>query len=114
MPKKQFHISLVNKKVYDITERKNFCSNNCFKASNFIKEQMLTSPLWMRNQENVPEFKLMIEVNTLLNNNISKDVNDQSLVNSKSIENSYKTDSVDDSNFSNNSLNFSKLTISDE
>lgn len=59
MPKKQYHISLITNKVYDITERKNFCSNGCFKESNFIKEQMLTSPLWMRNQETIPEFKLM-------------------------------------------------------
>lgn len=61
MPKKQFHISLATKKVYDITERKYFCTNHCFKASNFIKEQLLTSPLWMRNQIIVPEFKLMTE-----------------------------------------------------
>lgn len=59
MPKKQYHISLQTNKVYDITERKHFCSNACFKESSFIKEQMLTSPLWMRNQEKIPEFKLM-------------------------------------------------------
>ena len=36
--------------VYDITERKNFCSNNCFKRSNFLKAQVSTSPLWLREK----------------------------------------------------------------
>ncbi|GAB0099355.1 Putative RNA polymerase II subunit B1 CTD phosphatase RPAP2 homolog [Sergentomyia squamirostris] len=59
IPKKQFHISLQTNKVYDITERKNFCSNNCFKASNYLKVQLLTSPLWLRDVEDIPEFKLL-------------------------------------------------------
>ncbi|XP_065088213.1 putative RNA polymerase II subunit B1 CTD phosphatase RPAP2 homolog [Ochlerotatus camptorhynchus] len=59
VPQQKYVISLSNKKVYDITERKNFCSGDCFKASNFIKEQMLTSPLWLRAQEDIPEFKLL-------------------------------------------------------
>ena len=36
--------------VYDITERKNFCSNFCFKRSNFLKAQVSTSPLWLREK----------------------------------------------------------------
>lgn len=59
VPKKQFHISTHSNKVYDITERKNFCSNQCFKASNYIKVQLLTSPLWLRDVEDIPEFKLL-------------------------------------------------------
>ncbi|KAI5734078.1 hypothetical protein M8J77_002156 [Diaphorina citri] len=59
IPKKQYHISTLHNRVFDITERKNFCSNNCFKCSNYIKDQMLTSPLWMRDTERVPDFKLL-------------------------------------------------------
>ena len=53
--KGKFHISLKDKKVYDLAERKLFCSNQCFKASSFLKEQLETSPLWM--QENVKTFQ---------------------------------------------------------
>lgn len=60
MPKKQYQISTVRNKVYDITERKKFCSNNCYKSSIFLKEQVLTTPLWVRKDEDIiPEFKLL-------------------------------------------------------
>ncbi|XP_055710012.1 putative RNA polymerase II subunit B1 CTD phosphatase RPAP2 homolog [Phlebotomus papatasi] len=59
VPKQQFHISMHSNKVYDITERKNFCSNQCFRASNYLKLQLLTSPLWLRDVEDIPEFKLL-------------------------------------------------------
>lgn len=45
--------------MYDITERKKFCSNLCFKSSNYLKEQLLTSPLWLRDQEILPKIKLL-------------------------------------------------------
>lgn len=59
IPTQQYKISVTNKKVYDITERKLFCSAKCFKASNFIKDQLLTSPLWCRDLDEIPEFKLL-------------------------------------------------------
>jgi RNA polymerase II-associated protein 2 len=59
IPSKQFTISAKTNKVYDITERKKFCSSSCFRSSNFVKEQMLTSPLWLRDREEIPEFKLL-------------------------------------------------------
>ena len=46
--KQKFHISTVTNKVYDVEERKQFCSAACFKASNFFKDQLETSPLWLR------------------------------------------------------------------
>ncbi|XP_039430810.1 putative RNA polymerase II subunit B1 CTD phosphatase RPAP2 homolog [Culex pipiens pallens] len=58
IPSQKYAISLASKKVFDITERKNFCSGQCYKASNYIKNQMLTSPLWLRDQEDIPEFRL--------------------------------------------------------
>ncbi|KAI8116442.1 putative RNA polymerase II subunit B1 CTD phosphatase RPAP2 like protein [Lucilia cuprina] len=59
VPTKQYQISTTNNKVYDITDRKKFCSTQCFKASEYIKSQMLTSPLWLRHQEIIPQFKLL-------------------------------------------------------
>jgi len=46
--KQKFHISTVTNKVYNVEERKQFCSAVCFKASNFFKDQLETSPLWLR------------------------------------------------------------------
>ncbi|XP_076272598.1 putative RNA polymerase II subunit B1 CTD phosphatase RPAP2 [Rhynchophorus ferrugineus] len=59
MPKKQYFISTKSNKVYDITERKNFCSNFCYKASLHIKKQIDNSPLWLRKLEDIPEYKLL-------------------------------------------------------
>ncbi|XP_059220932.1 putative RNA polymerase II subunit B1 CTD phosphatase RPAP2 homolog [Stomoxys calcitrans] len=59
VPTKQYQISTTSNKVYDITDRKKFCSTHCYKASEYIKSQMLTSPLWMRHQEIIPNFKLL-------------------------------------------------------
>jgi len=44
----KFHISLRDKKVYDTEERKKFCCGICFKASNFLRAQLDSSPLWLR------------------------------------------------------------------
>ncbi|OXU31227.1 hypothetical protein TSAR_014761 [Trichomalopsis sarcophagae] len=57
--KQRYQISLKDKKVYDISKRKNFCSPGCFGASNFLLEQMLTSPLWMRDNEEIPKFRIL-------------------------------------------------------
>ncbi|XP_013775775.1 putative RNA polymerase II subunit B1 CTD phosphatase RPAP2 isoform X2 [Limulus polyphemus] len=51
LPSQRYHISLRTKKVYDITERKQFCSNQCFKASKYFKQQLSTSPIWLREDE---------------------------------------------------------------
>lgn len=60
IPKQQFIISTAQNKVYDITERKKFCSNKCFKSSVYLREQILTSPLWVRREDDIlPEFKLL-------------------------------------------------------
>lgn len=60
MPKKQYQISTEHNKVYDLTERKKFCSNDCYKSSIFLKEQVLTTPLWVRKEEDIiPDFKLL-------------------------------------------------------
>ncbi|XP_078042222.1 putative RNA polymerase II subunit B1 CTD phosphatase rpap2 isoform X2 [Augochlora pura] len=55
----QYHISTKRNKVYDVTRRKNFCSSRCYGACNYLLEQMLTSPLWLRDKEEIPHFKVM-------------------------------------------------------
>ncbi len=37
--------------MYDITERKNFCSDECFRRSSFLKQQVSTVPLWLREKK---------------------------------------------------------------
>lgn len=55
----QYHISTRKNKVYDISRRKNFCSSPCYGAANFLLEQMLESPLWLREKEDIPVFQIL-------------------------------------------------------
>lgn len=59
VPKKMYKISTKENKVYDITDRKNYCSNICYKAGVFLKEQLYTSPLWLRDCELPVEYKTL-------------------------------------------------------
>nr|XP_057923248.1 putative RNA polymerase II subunit B1 CTD phosphatase rpap2 [Doryrhamphus excisus] len=59
IPKQRYTISTKPNKVYDITERKCFCSNFCYKASKEFEVQISTTPLWLRQHESPPEIKLM-------------------------------------------------------
>ncbi|XP_047114288.1 putative RNA polymerase II subunit B1 CTD phosphatase RPAP2 [Schistocerca piceifrons] len=59
IPNQQYKICTTQNKVYDLTERKNFCSNHCYKAAKYLKDQLLTSPLWLRDKEEIPPFKLL-------------------------------------------------------
>ncbi|KAK0040713.1 RNA polymerase II subunit B1 CTD phosphatase RPAP2 isoform X3 [Biomphalaria pfeifferi] len=58
IPKKKYHISTISNKVYDISERKNFCSNQCLKASKYFCNQIPESPLWSREKEILHAMKL--------------------------------------------------------
>jgi len=57
--RQQYHISTRKNKVYDISRRKNFCSSLCYGAANFLLEQMLESPLWLREKEDIPTFQIL-------------------------------------------------------
>lgn len=57
--KQQYHISTRYNKVFDITERKNFCSASCYKSSCYLKNQLFTSPLWFRDQEVIPKYSIL-------------------------------------------------------
>lgn len=59
--RQKFHISTLTNKVYDVEERKLFCSSLCFKSSNFFKDQLETSPLWLREVETPVFAKLYTE-----------------------------------------------------
>ncbi|XP_030631607.1 putative RNA polymerase II subunit B1 CTD phosphatase rpap2 [Chanos chanos] len=61
VPSQQFKISTKTNKVYDITERKCFCSNFCYKASKYFEVQIPKTPLWLRKEERPPDIKLMKE-----------------------------------------------------
>nr|CAD7408183.1 unnamed protein product [Timema cristinae] len=37
----------------------NFCSNYCYAAAKFLAKQLLTSPLWIHDKEEIPTFKLL-------------------------------------------------------
>ncbi|XP_072129527.1 putative RNA polymerase II subunit B1 CTD phosphatase rpap2 isoform X2 [Mobula birostris] len=61
VPKQQYKISTKTNRVYDITERKHFCSNFCYKASKYLEAQIPNDPLWSREQERVPACRLLNE-----------------------------------------------------
>ncbi|XP_051868824.1 putative RNA polymerase II subunit B1 CTD phosphatase rpap2 [Pristis pectinata] len=61
VPKQQYKISTKTNRVYDITERKHFCSNFCYKASKYLEAQIPKDPLWLREQERAPACQLLKE-----------------------------------------------------
>ncbi|KAE8610620.1 hypothetical protein XENTR_v10012185 [Xenopus tropicalis] len=61
VPKQKYKISTKTNKVYDITERKCFCSNFCFRASKYYEAQLPKTPVWMRDGESPPDIKLLKE-----------------------------------------------------
>ncbi|KAM4721585.1 putative RNA polymerase II subunit B1 CTD phosphatase RPAP2 [Rhinophrynus dorsalis] len=61
VPKQKYRISTKTNKVYDITERKCFCSNFCFRASKYYEAQIPNSPVWMREGESLPDITLLKE-----------------------------------------------------
>ncbi|NXA52803.1 RPAP2 phosphatase, partial [Nothocercus julius] len=64
VPKQKYRISTKTNRVYDITERKCFCSNFCYRASKYFEAQISKSPVWMREEEKQSgeEVKLCDEV----------------------------------------------------
>ncbi|XP_043554726.1 putative RNA polymerase II subunit B1 CTD phosphatase rpap2 isoform X1 [Chiloscyllium plagiosum] len=61
VPKQQYRISTHTNRVYDITERKCFCSNFCYKASKYLEAQIPKNPLWSRDQERSSVCRLLKE-----------------------------------------------------
>ncbi|KAJ1936995.1 hypothetical protein EC988_008023, partial [Linderina pennispora] len=44
----QYHISLSRRKLFDVTEQKEYCSNRCMVGSRFFRQQLSNEPLYMR------------------------------------------------------------------
>ncbi|XP_068949329.1 putative RNA polymerase II subunit B1 CTD phosphatase RPAP2 [Petaurus breviceps papuanus] len=61
VPKQKYRISTKTNRVYDITERKFFCSNFCYRASKYFEAQISKSPLWVREEERPPDIQLLKE-----------------------------------------------------
>ncbi|KAM4551434.1 putative RNA polymerase II subunit B1 CTD phosphatase rpap2 isoform 2-T2 [Odontesthes bonariensis] len=59
IPTQQFKISTKTNRVYDITERKCFCCNFCYKASKEYELQISRTPLLLRQYESPPEIRLL-------------------------------------------------------
>nr|XP_006114229.1 putative RNA polymerase II subunit B1 CTD phosphatase RPAP2 isoform X1 [Pelodiscus sinensis] len=59
VPKQKYRVSTKTNKVYDITERKCFCSNFCYRASKYFEAQIPKSPVWMREEERPPDIELL-------------------------------------------------------
>uniref|UniRef100_A0ACB8F392 Uncharacterized protein n=3 Tax=Sphaerodactylus townsendi TaxID=933632 RepID=A0ACB8F392_9SAUR len=61
VPKQMYRISTKTNKVYDISERKCFCSNFCYRASKYFEGQISKSPVWLREEERPPDIELLKE-----------------------------------------------------
>ncbi|KAK4877304.1 hypothetical protein RN001_009810 [Aquatica leii] len=59
MSKKRFAIDSKNNKVYDVINRKKYCSDYCYKASIHLEQQIDDSPLWLRNPKDFPKYTLL-------------------------------------------------------
>ncbi|XP_061588604.1 putative RNA polymerase II subunit B1 CTD phosphatase rpap2 [Cololabis saira] len=59
IPTQQFRICTKTNRVFDITERKMFCSNFCYKSSKEFELQISQTPLWLRTHESPPGIKLL-------------------------------------------------------
>ncbi|CAI5776745.1 Hypothetical predicted protein [Podarcis lilfordi] len=67
VPKQKYKISTKTNKVYDITERKCFCSNFCYRASKYFEAQISKSPVWLREEESGHSGKEVKLVNEAIN-----------------------------------------------
>lgn len=90
----RYHISTKKNKVYDITRRKNFCSSHCYGASNYLLEQMLTSPLWLRDKEEIPEFQILLTKDKFIKNVVGDEiyVKDKMIMNPENTDKYIKND----------------------
>ncbi|PIA13950.1 DUF408-domain-containing protein [Coemansia reversa NRRL 1564] len=56
---KRYHISLVRRKVFDISEQGNFCGSSCMVGSRIYRHQLSEDPLYMRSQSQIQEIEVM-------------------------------------------------------
>lgn len=53
---------IVNNRVYDISDRKKFCSNRCYAVSCKVQEQISPTPLWLREYGKIPDIMISEEI----------------------------------------------------
>ncbi|XP_053099593.1 putative RNA polymerase II subunit B1 CTD phosphatase RPAP2 isoform X3 [Hemicordylus capensis] len=61
VPRQSYRISTKTNKVYDITERKCFCSDFCYRASKYFEAQISKSPVWLQEEERPANIQLLRE-----------------------------------------------------
>ena len=59
IPKHKYHISVKTRQVFDLNERKMFCCDQCYKASNFFASQLSDEPLWKRDDISTADIKFL-------------------------------------------------------
>ena len=52
--KQKYKIDVTNKKIFEVEDRKQFCSNLCFKSSNYLKEQISEEAIYLRIGRQLP------------------------------------------------------------
>ncbi|XP_067951132.1 putative RNA polymerase II subunit B1 CTD phosphatase RPAP2 isoform X2 [Watersipora subatra] len=59
--KQKYHISARTNKVFDVSERRYFCSASCYKASKYLQSQVSDEPLWGRRFDSTIKIELLTE-----------------------------------------------------
>ena len=67
IPRHKYHISVKTKQIFDLSERKMFCCDQCYKASIFFASQLNKEPLWERSSDTKTDIKFL-----QINSGISK------------------------------------------
>lgn len=49
IPVKKYQIVANQNKVFELSDRKRFCSSDCFAASKYLQEQISLTPVWLRD-----------------------------------------------------------------
>ncbi|CAL8107664.1 unnamed protein product [Calicophoron daubneyi] len=59
MSGQKYRISSGTRRVYDLTERRPFCSDWCYRAYNHVRKQISTEPGWCRSDKTCPKLSLL-------------------------------------------------------
>lgn len=120
--RQQYHISTHRNKVYDISKRKNFCSSSCYGAAKYLLEQMLESPLWLREIDDMPTFQILpnskqcmpgdeVKIGDL---NLSQNINDNTDDNKKSTKRNIDQQAKEDMSLSPEKKNICSSHLSND
>lgn len=94
--KQQYKIN--KNKVYDITERKKFCSNQCYAISCHIFSQISSTPLWLRNPDLMPDILIPEIDKSTVNSADGEEVHLTHIISKKEVESLNSIEITDSSN----------------